>query len=180
MMHHKALQIALLDADQDSRLLRLPAELRNRIYTLVPVQESHIVIKRFTLWSTSRRNAPKKASKLGYSPSPPGILQVCQELRTEATKVYYGANAFFSESQCALRVWLWAIGEHQRTLLRDVRGFSTTIASTFARSALEIIESVERELMGRGTALGKNVFRKACKENGKHVFLNTTEVLALG
>ncbi|KAK3714929.1 hypothetical protein LTR37_007419 [Vermiconidia calcicola] len=148
-IHHKALQIALPDADQDSRLLRLPAELRNRIYSLALVQESHIEIKYFTLKPASRRSAPKKASKLGYSPSPPGFLQVSQEVRTEATKIYYGANAFFSRLQCALRVWLWAIGECQRTLLRDIRGFDTTWAADYAWESLVDIESVEGGLMGR-------------------------------
>lgn len=58
-----------------SRLLKLPAELRNRIYRLTFVQDHIILVTRQKFIE-------------------PHLLYVCKDIRHEATSSYYGENEF--------------------------------------------------------------------------------------
>ena len=63
-------------SDSDSRLLSLPAELRNRIYRLVLL-----------------RRRPTRVKKSGFSQGS-GILATCKQIRHEALKICYYKNIF--------------------------------------------------------------------------------------
>lgn len=60
----------------ESRLTKLPAELRNQVYRYVVVSEEAINITR----------PPIRAHT--------ALLQVCKQMRTEATKMFYSENTF--------------------------------------------------------------------------------------
>lgn len=62
---------------QQSRLLSLPAELRNKIYRLSLLESRRIMIG--------------SAYPL---PSQPGLLQTCRQLRLESSNIYYKENRF--------------------------------------------------------------------------------------
>lgn len=63
--------------DNDSALLQLPGELRNRIYRLVLCQEKQIIVTR-----------------LNWSSHQPALLQTNRQIRNEAIGVFYHGNAF--------------------------------------------------------------------------------------
>ncbi|KAK4610581.1 hypothetical protein CLAFUW4_14138 [Fulvia fulva] len=62
---------------RDSRLLSLPAELRNKIYRLVLVEDSEIIIPPW-----------------GPLPAPPGLLATNTQIRNEASSIYFQENNF--------------------------------------------------------------------------------------
>ena len=73
-----------------SNLLVMPAELRNKIYEIVLVSEGNVTISAAT--------------------KHPALLQVCHQIREEATKIYFSQNHFLvsaSDSNVAvLDAWL--------------------------------------------------------------------------
>ena len=99
---------------QGSRLLRLPAELRNRIYEEVLISEKPIYLNTTHV----RPHATWRWSL--------GVLQACQMIRAEAQPVYYSNNSFCFSSlwgatelkeDVALASWLSAVST--RTLYSD-------------------------------------------------------------
>jgi len=76
---HDAADIECSDAQsivQDCALLRLPAELRNDIYSVALTSTTGIMI-------------PTSGNVIA-----PPLLHSCQQIRKEATKLYYAKNAF--------------------------------------------------------------------------------------
>lgn len=66
------------EADGDPPLLRLPAELRNMIYTLVVT-----------------RDDPVRTLEDGKTYPEPELLATCRQIRQEARSVYYATNTFY-------------------------------------------------------------------------------------
>ena len=100
--------------------LRLPAELRNRIYELTVVDLSRVisVVDDFPY----RKNIKAEVAQ-------PPITKVCRQLRTESLPVFYGANVFKIEAQSRFRnalvpnraiAWLRAIGAANRSRLKHL------------------------------------------------------------
>jgi hypothetical protein len=75
------------DEDQPCPLLRLPPELRNRIFEPLLIRPYSIVISAHT-----QRNSP--SDKMHKSLAPPAITRTCRKLREETLPVHYGANTF--------------------------------------------------------------------------------------
>lgn len=106
----------------NSPLSRLPAELRNTIYTLVLVTGKETV-----LCETNDNES--------FHWQPPALLHACSQLRLEASPIYYAANIFtvncklrenFEElherTDAALAAWLRdALDAQARSLVREVR-----------------------------------------------------------
>ncbi|KXT01876.1 hypothetical protein AC578_2158 [Pseudocercospora eumusae] len=63
---------------QASRLLRLPAELRNNIYRYALISKSGIVIK----------------DAAGEVHNPPALLRVCRQINKEAESIFWAENSF--------------------------------------------------------------------------------------
>ena len=97
-------------------------------------------------------------------PREPGLLQACEQLREEATAVYYGASVFYAPSTMHFVVWLTAIGEKKRALVSELRGFRS---SKFPGSkhhisnnlALENVRVVKRVLETFRVLVRENAFR---------------------
>ncbi|KAK3678000.1 translation initiation factor eIF-2B subunit alpha [Recurvomyces mirabilis] len=97
-----------------SRLLALPAELRQQIYEYSLVQSDEIVV----------RLAIRRYWR------PPALLQTCREIRHEATPTYYADNTFYiyapQHAGCPSAYWLWdwlrCLPESTRTWLRTLQG----------------------------------------------------------
>ncbi|KAK5121501.1 hypothetical protein LTR85_005334 [Meristemomyces frigidus] len=102
--------------NSQSLLLKLPAELRNRIYEEVLLDSEFTNIRSrggISIWHA------------------PAILQTCRTIRIEAKAMYYGSSIFFfslpmNASRWAernlqhLKLWLHAIGAEQSSLLQRV------------------------------------------------------------
>ena len=94
---------------QNSRLLQLPSELRNRIYEFALTQPNAI---RLPLGQSER---DKRA-----------LLRTCHQIHDEAVGIYYGNNAFVADCgawflNVDLISWLRGLGWKKRIMLRDVR-----------------------------------------------------------
>ena len=66
--------------DPECKLLGLPAELRNRIYTLALVND-----ETFDITERHRTNVDRVE---------PGLLATCRQVRDEALSIFYGGNTF--------------------------------------------------------------------------------------
>lgn len=87
---------------QKTRLLTLPAELRNVIYAPVLVS-----------------NEPIDLSAIHKAHLEPGLLAVCLRIRSEALPIYYGRN-IFSASILDSAKFIGALDEERREMLRCV------------------------------------------------------------
>ena len=76
-------------AGQSSKptLLTLPAELRNRIFSLAVVRDDPIALTRLTPRGIRTRTTSV--------PAPPSIARVCRQARNEVIPIYYGGNTFW-------------------------------------------------------------------------------------
>ena len=97
------------EIQQTCRLLRLPSELRNRIYELILIQEDQIRMP------AGRTEGDKRA-----------LLCTCHQIHDEAVGIYYGNNAFIADCgswflNADLTCWLRGLGWKKRLLLKDVR-----------------------------------------------------------
>lgn len=120
--------------DRKSRLLALPAELRNAIYSLVLVEPSDIVI-----------------STKHYS-QPPALLATCRQVREEASSLYYSLNRFHfmvSDSQPNTPT-LW-LSQLPPKALRSIKTF--TLESTLDAHTLADIATTVQAVMD-ATAAG--------------------------
>lgn len=99
-------------ADQQqsaSPLLRLPAELRNRIYELALT-----------------RQGPRKMIKAWDRPGrQPGLTRTCRAIRAEALPIFYSINEFLTSPLCpedeqVMSAWLRAIERENREHLDHV------------------------------------------------------------
>ncbi|KAK3648889.1 hypothetical protein LTR56_003825 [Elasticomyces elasticus] len=74
-----------------SRLLQLPAELRNRIFELVVVKPQPIPTARCKLCCKDQHAWPSER----IIPQQPAVTRVNRQLRTEVLPIYYGQNTFW-------------------------------------------------------------------------------------
>lgn len=105
---------ATMQDNQQSPFLRLPPELRNRIYEDLLVSEEVVGV-----------------TSLGYHQwTPPSLLHTCHQIRSEASKLYYAANIFQIcsrwhqdrlEGAFEMQEWLHALCKPQQDMLRRIR-----------------------------------------------------------
>ncbi|TKA81415.1 hypothetical protein B0A49_00654, partial [Cryomyces minteri] len=87
--------------------LKLPPELRNRIYKLVLIRRWPIIAD---IWF--------------MVVDPPALTQVCQQLRRETLPIFYGANKFAGDvigDQNSLLLWFRSIGHENCRLIRQLQ-----------------------------------------------------------
>jgi hypothetical protein len=106
--------------NSDKSFFRLAAELRNRIYTYVLVddilvEKGMIMVSQDPIFQACR---------------PPALLHTCRQVRKEASGIYFSQNAFTvipnrsgkeDTSEQSLVTWLQVLGVVQIALLRDVK-----------------------------------------------------------
>lgn len=94
---------------ENSSFSCLPPELRNEIYHLTLIEETPVRI------NTYNRRVWKPSS----------LLQTCRQIRTEASPVYFGCNAFVSAKQfysvpLSLRSWCRMVGTEARAQIHTI------------------------------------------------------------
>ena len=94
------------DIDQDSRLLKLPAELRNAIYTLALSFDEDIMVS--TVHKLRR----------------PALLKTCKQIRAEATLLYFSSTTFhlvISPTELKFtKTWLRSIGRESAAAINPL------------------------------------------------------------
>ncbi|KAI7162600.1 hypothetical protein KC349_g1903 [Hortaea werneckii] len=120
---------------QDSRLLDLPPELRNSIYAYVLTIDDVIQI-------------PESGK-----PTRPPLLQVCQQITSDATLLYYSCNQFNISAGKRLKIfrrWILSLEEKERkclstvTVTRGVNGKTGTLVAGFA-AAIQQTDNREKK-----------------------------------
>ncbi|KAF2162642.1 hypothetical protein M409DRAFT_26883 [Zasmidium cellare ATCC 36951] len=138
-----------------NRLLTLPPELRNKVYTLTLIQPTAIQIsERSTAPSTAAQGATLHYNRL----IEPALLFSCRQIRFEALPIFYGENVFFTALKDAIAPWLLAIGPAKAGMVRHVWGFRPSRYFDYAW-AKGLAGGIERELAKAGCGLGGGVFR---------------------
>ena len=95
------------------RLLDLPPELRNRIYHMILITNDLIWIETRGLLTAT------DIVETGSFFEPP-MLSVCQQIRNEATSIFYASNAFEGYDGVQISTWLKMLTLEKRNLLNDV------------------------------------------------------------
>ena len=112
-------QMAQPTNDNPCHLLKLPAELRNRIYRLALISDEpvHIYVK-----LRCETVGSSEYSTTAYT-SEPAFLATCKDIRKEALAVFYGGNIFRTPfpSTDIWQPWLLNIAPEKRRLLNNVR-----------------------------------------------------------
>lgn len=97
---------------QDSPLLKLPAELRNRIYEEALTSNTSVCLR------------PRPDCTPCWSP--PALLMTCQTVRNEASPIYYAKNVFkvkeliYSDCDDVLITWLGVLEPGTRQQIRRI------------------------------------------------------------
>jgi len=94
-----------------SPLLKLPAELRDAIYTLALVDDEPIYI-----------SLPEPARPLSLRE--PALLAVNRQIRNETLPIYYGTNIFEPRSSVTTENFLRLLGSGRIALLKSLRAFA--------------------------------------------------------
>ena len=98
-----------MESTNRCRLLRLPPELRNRIYSLAIIEQDPIKIP-LTIIEPS-----------GPSVSEPALLAVNREVRAETLAIFWGANTFISGSMWMAYHFLNRLSSDKVSRLRNIR-----------------------------------------------------------
>ncbi|KAI7238840.1 hypothetical protein KC330_g2322 [Hortaea werneckii] len=123
------------EIDQDSRLLDLPPELRNSVYTYALATDDVIQIP------------------ASGKPTRPPLLKVCQQITKDATLLYYSCNKFSISAGKRLKIfrrWILSLEEKERkclgpvTITRDVSGKTATMVSELT-TAIQQTENREKK-----------------------------------
>lgn len=172
---------------QDSPLLNLPAELRNRIYELTLVKGEPVKILQILLPQqssvrrshTARTMMQMKAENKDLAREP-ALLHTCQQVRNEATAIYYGGNTFYVRDKATLLNWSHAIGETKWAMLRRVQGFfeACNKGATMSYASLLIsLKDLEYEAALKERPFKRYSFHLHIEEFGEVVFFNGKDFL---
>ncbi|KAK1823615.1 hypothetical protein LTR12_002026 [Friedmanniomyces endolithicus] len=134
------------------RLLDLPPELRNHIYEYLLLGGEDELPIRVTDCVSEERWLPPTILQTGSEDlwQPPAILQTCQQIRGEATPVYYTTNTFdvFVDSRNLERTicnWLGALGPHTRDKIRTIHLGLMYDRLDVAETGLEMFDDMVNE-----------------------------------
>lgn len=126
-MDHQSQQSTITTDQPSCRLLDLPPELRNHIYEYLLLGGENEAPIRVTDCVPVEHWLPPTILQAGSEDlwKPPAILQTCQQIRGEATPVYYTTNTFdvVVDSRNLERTicrWLSALGPHTRDKIRTI------------------------------------------------------------
>ncbi|KAF2831490.1 hypothetical protein CC86DRAFT_402011 [Ophiobolus disseminans] len=130
---------------QTSRLLRLPAELRNRIYELALNQGN---IQLFPGIQADSR--PEDKPELA-------LLRTCRQILSEASPIFYSINTFEFEFTFHILRFALSLTEQNRQVIRSIRlqapSIDSIVGGRGGLDAIHLIPSLE-ELHFRGHLCG--------------------------
>lgn len=126
-----------------SRLLSLPAELRNEIYSHALVQLTPIVLP---------YACETRSSKSASSGREPSLLSTSRTIRVEATPIYYGCNIFAAPSHASAHRFLKQLGYAKIQGLRMFRPVDLVLPQSAHR---RWFESVRRRVNKLVKEVGK-------------------------
>ena len=160
---------------QDSMLLKLPPEIRNRINEFALVSADTMCITRQPLKGGKRRTKPQDLI------AEPGLLRTCTQLRSEATPIYYGANAFGSYGREQYHTWLAMLGPNKRSMLKHVRFIREALClngedDSGRAMSLYKLRDVQLDFDEAGVPLPIDVLHTACLDSGQIVYWNEGEL----
>jgi len=145
---HTALS-AMTCSDEHSHSMRLPAELRDRIYELALVSD-----EQFEIDVKYSRNDRRKYVRTIRPPVEPPLLRVSRQIRDEALPVHYGNNIFCGMDKVGFGVWLQRLGPQKRSLLRHLRSFKLSFSNVHsAKLCCAVMEAYFKE-QGAGISPG--------------------------
>ena len=145
-------------SSQDSKLLQLPAELRNRIYEMVLLHPF--------------RDFLMPGSRAGNYTV---LLRTCRQIFHEAAEIYYSGNTFHTFPDTLVRA-LRTIGVRNRALLRGLRILHPGLRADDPRGSLRYLSSRYEDLAKEGLSLPLAVLR-VLPEHGKWCNLSELEAL---
>lgn len=118
---------------EQSPLLKLPAELRNHICHLALVSDSPVKIT----------GPPNKDRRHRYlPPREPGLLQSCAQLRRECTAVYYSKNVFKTGE--VFFGWVKRISQEKRNLIERIVHYDDRVQYSVYR-AQDVAQYFEKD-----------------------------------
>jgi len=152
-MDHQSQQSTNTSDQIPCRLLDLPPELRNHIYEYLLLGGEDEAPVRVTDCLLEERGLPPIILQAGSEEiwQPPAILQTCQQIRDEATPVYYTTNTFdvFVDSRNLERTicrWLTALGSHIRDKIRTIHLGLMYDRLDVAETGLEMFDDMLNEV----------------------------------
>lgn len=148
----RALEHNRLDAEQNSLLLALPAELRNQIFHKVLVEEEHINI------DSDNRETFSKYFSANKVIEEPALLQTCRSIRTETISMYYSNNVFISRFAYKFFRWLQGLSSAKRAMLKNVRALRDPELPLLIMLPPDY-EWFQSGFSKQGTELGEGMFR---------------------
>ena len=101
------------------RLLQLPPELRNKIYSFALVEDNAIMVS-------------ERSDITGDPPVwVPGLLATNRQVRTEATPIFYGENTFWSLTEWSVGNFLNQLGIERRPMVSAYRMQSLSLMAVY-------------------------------------------------
>lgn len=99
-------------AQQHSRLLNLPAELRNQIYEYT-FSSSPVEISRRSFLKQNPKGLLKSS----------GLLLACKQIHHEAAQLYYSLTTFYVQRDAEYRIahWINRIGPLRKALIQNIQ-----------------------------------------------------------
>ena len=160
---HKILQRAQTGAAQNSLLLDLPPELRNRVYEHVLVSNDSIEVDPNYGYYGIEDDLEDDLEEDRSTIKEPPLLQTCQMIRNEATQLYYSSNRFSCRTKYKLFRWIQGFGTSKRAMLKDVRASDS--CDPAIRDQMDLVylladvDSMEGALQRSDCPVGKGVLR---------------------
>lgn len=158
-----------------SRLLSLPAELRNRIYEYAVSEQDAYHLSRGPRWMSW---APGyRTNRTAFQT--PAILQVCRQTSAEASPIFYSITAFQYNDAWVLTSWLKMLDnknvQHIRKIHMQTSPFRDVAAAVLAvQQAYDFLDEDGFQVEA-GCVYVKCVFRN---KEGKGVYERTNEPAA--
>jgi hypothetical protein len=153
----------------DNMLLKLPAELRNRIYELALLEDGDIDTH---TWCTPVDIPTLAISLSGLRPqkfynSEPSLLLTCRQIRREGLPIFYGVNTF-SVGILGCSEWLRGLTAEKRDMVKRVRVVCCVdiydlseedIKAEFKNSApIGLLERLRNVVQGKDVAFRDEMF----------------------
>lgn len=118
---------ATIHNDNNSMLIRLPAELRNRIFSYCMPEPA-----------VSRKPCDRTVLR------PPPLMQVCRQIRHETIAIHYTTCTFIARLDEDIVRWAKAIGPQAPPLLRSIKLASAPSYSPLASQRSQLLERMAR------------------------------------
>ena len=168
---HKAWKCPRLDAFGASKLLLLPAELRNRIY-------EHALVAEDAIFVFTAKRIKYEDTIVTHPIREPVFLSTCRQIRDEATPIYYRSNSFITTIHSELAAWLKVIGKEKRAMLTSVHDHALYRMHGLQTALLDL-ETAEHDLLKAGVPLRKDVLKLHVNDREGGSWLNESGTKAI-